>query len=174
MRKIDPHEFWAVTPSAREQGVSKDHYVIVDCVELTDEDRAWAETRPLDRQPTVPLKTLLREIAQGITADDVLSTAAARLNRLQGKLTGDEEEEIEQLAGIRLEDIAANLIKATDETTVKEVVEAELGEDRMTDRGTVPLVRCRERFVGVSRVGNGMRSAAGCRLACLGLSALLG
>ena len=47
-----PTTFWAVTPGAREEGAIKDHFVIVDCVGLTDEDRAWAETRPLDRKPT--------------------------------------------------------------------------------------------------------------------------
>ena len=45
VRKIEPNEFWAVTPGAREDGALKDHFVIVDCVGMTDEDRAWAETQ---------------------------------------------------------------------------------------------------------------------------------
>jgi type I restriction enzyme, R subunit len=130
VRKMDAHEFWAVTPGARDEGVFKDHFVIVDCVGLTDEDRAWAETRPLDRKPNVPLKTLLQDVAQGITSDELLSTVAARLNRLQGKLTGDEEAELAELAGVRLDEIAARLITATDETSLKEVAATELDEER--------------------------------------------
>ena len=114
VRKMDPNEFWAVTPGAREEGAVKDHFVIVDCVGLTDEDRAWAETRPLDRKPNVPLKTLLQDVAQGITVDELLSTVAVRLNRLQGKLTPDEEAELAELAGASLIEIAETLIKATD------------------------------------------------------------
>ena len=99
VRKIDPNEFWAVTPGAREEGVTKDHFVIVDCVGLTDEDRAWADTRPLDRKPTVPLKSLLQDIGQGITSDELLTTVAARLTRLRDKLTPEEEAEVAEIAG---------------------------------------------------------------------------
>jgi type I restriction enzyme R subunit len=129
VRKIDPHEFWAVTPGARDDGVVKDHFVIVDCVGLTDEDRAWAETRPLDRKPNIPLKDLLQDVAQGITSDDLLSTVAARLNRLQGKISGDEEHEVREVAGAGLDEIAERLIKATDQTSLKEVTAEELGEE---------------------------------------------
>ncbi len=42
--QMDNDDFWAVTPGAKEQGVTKDHFVVVDCVGLTDEDKAWVET----------------------------------------------------------------------------------------------------------------------------------
>ncbi len=79
VRTIDPTDLQAVTEGA----TSKDHFVIVDCVGLTDEDRAWAETRPLDRKPSVALKTLLQEVAMGIAKPDAARTVGARLTRLE-------------------------------------------------------------------------------------------
>lgn len=158
VRKIEANEFWAVTPGAREKGVVKDHFVIVDCVGLTDEDRAWAETRPLDRKPTVPLKNLLQDIAQGITSDDLLSTVAARLTRLRDKLTEDEEEEVAQLAGVSLHDIAERLVHSTDAPSVSDAAKASLDEDRdptdaevaatkeqLVDQAVAPLLKAEVR-----------------------------
>jgi len=113
VRKIEPNEFWAVTPGARGEGALKDHFVIVDCVGLTDEDRAWAETRPLDRKPSVPLESLLRDIGQGSTSDELLTTVAARLMRLRDKLTEEEQHELAEMAGFEVREIAARLIDAT-------------------------------------------------------------
>jgi type I restriction enzyme R subunit len=155
VRKIDPNDFWAVTPGAREQGAVKDHFVIVDCVGLTDEEKAWVESRPLDRKPNVPLKSLLQDIAQGITKDDLLTTIAARLNRLQGRLTNDEEDEIRQLAGVGIDEIAEALITATDPVSLKEKAQEELGDEtreptddeiaalkeRLVDEAVKPLLR---------------------------------
>ena len=156
VRKIDPNDFWAVTPGAKEQGVVKDHFVIVDCVGLTDEEKAWVESRPLDRKPNVPLKNLFQDIAQGITKDDLLSTVGARLNRLRDKLTADGEDEIRQLAGLGIDQISANLITATDEMALKELAKAELGKDearqptedeiaavkvRLVDEAVAPLMK---------------------------------
>jgi len=114
VRKIDPNEFWAVTPGAREEGAVKDHFVIVDCVGLTDEDRAWAETKPLDRKPTVPLKSLFQDLGEGARSDELLTTVAARLVRLQDRLTPEEEQEVAEMAGAELAEIAERLIKAAD------------------------------------------------------------
>lgn len=158
VRKMDPNEFWAVTPGAREEGVVKDHFVVVDCVGLTDEDRAWAETRPLDRKPNIPLKSLLQDVGQGITNDDLLSTLAARLNRLQGRLTGDEEHEVEEVARVGLGVMAERLIKATDQTSLTAVAREELGgereaseeeiaatKERLVDEAVAPLLKAEVR-----------------------------
>jgi type I restriction enzyme R subunit len=146
VRKMDPNEFWAVTPGAREEGAVKDHFVIVDCVGLTDEDRAWAETRPLDRKPNVPLKSLLQDVAQGITSDDLLSTVAARLNRLESKLTPDDEDAIAALAGVSLGEIVGRLITATDPTSLVELARQELGE-KERDPTEVEVAALKERLI---------------------------
>ncbi|MDQ3647200.1 MAG: DEAD/DEAH box helicase family protein [Actinomycetota bacterium] len=130
VRKIDDDDFWAVTPGAREQGAIKDHFVIVDCVGLTDEDKAWAETRPLDRKPKASLKELLNDIKQGASDDDLLATTAARLTRLSNRLTEEDEQEVAQTAGASLEDIARGLVEAVEEDRVAEAARQNIGEDR--------------------------------------------
>ena len=130
VRRINDNDFWAVTPGAKEQGVVKDHFVIVDCVGLTDEDRAWAETRPLDRQPKASFKELLDEIKQGASGDDLLATVAARLTRLSNRLTEKDEAEITEVAGVSPQEIAQALVTAIDEDRLSKVAREEIGEER--------------------------------------------
>lgn len=129
-RKVDKDEFWAVTPGAKDEGAIKDHFVIVDCVGISDEDRAWAESKPLDRDPSRPLKGLLQDIAQGVRKDDVLATIAARLTRLQQRLEPDDEEGFAAVAGQSLGSVAARLVAAIDEEQQAQRAKADLGEDR--------------------------------------------
>jgi type I restriction enzyme, R subunit len=143
VRKIDPNEFWAVTPGAREEGAVKDHFVIVDCVGLTDEDRAWAETKPLDRKPTVPLKSLLQDVSQGVTSDELLTSVAARLVRLRDKLTPEEEQEVVEVAGVELREIAERLIEAADPDAVAKAARAELPDGQDPSEGQVAEARQR-------------------------------
>ena len=64
-----------------EDARAKTHFVLVDAVGVCESDKT--ESRPLDRQPTVPLKTLLqRVIFPGGRDEDTLTTLAARLARL--------------------------------------------------------------------------------------------
>lgn len=145
VRKIEPNEFWAVTPGARENGAVKDHFVVVDCVGLTDEDRAWAESKPLDKKPNVPLKSLLQDIGQGIVNDDLLTTVAARLTRLRDKLTPEEEAEVAELAGADLSELAGKLIEATDQPSIVATAREELEEER--DPTDQELAETKERLL---------------------------
>jgi type I restriction enzyme, R subunit len=111
VRVIGDADFQAVTPDAR----AKDRFVIVDVVGVTESD--LVDTVPLDRQPTVPLETLLKRVS--FTAHnpdpDVCSAIAARLTRLDRKLGPPEREELAQLAGGRsLREIAGDLVAALD------------------------------------------------------------
>ena len=112
VRRINPDELQAVTPDAR----VKDHFVIVDAVGITDEDRAWADSRPLDRNPSVPLKTLLQRVAEGADHDELLTTLGSRLLRLDRRLNDDQREELAELLppDTTLVDLAASLIQATE------------------------------------------------------------
>jgi len=143
VRRIEPNEFWAVTPGAREQGAVKDHFVIVDCVGLTGEDLAWAETKPLDRKPTVPLKTLLRDIGQGVATDELLTTIAARLARLRDKLTPEEEQEVAGVAELDLREITKRLVEAADPEAA--------GKRELVDRAVEPLLdnKVREKLLSL-------------------------
>lgn len=129
VRKCDSTELKAVTGSAE----TKDHFVLVDCVGVTDEDRAWVEAKPLDRKPTVPLKSLLDDVAKGSTKPELLSTVAVRLSRLGGRLKDDQRVEVEAKLGKSFHDVAEALVEAASEEKIELAAKAELeakGEKR--------------------------------------------
>ena len=75
VRVIDPAELRGVTPDAR----AKTHFVIVDCVGVSD--LPLADTRPLERNRAVPVKALLEHAAMGGTDPAMLSSLAGRRAR---------------------------------------------------------------------------------------------
>ena len=77
VRVIDPNDLRAVSG---EDAVAKTHFVIVDCVGMTETE--LAETQPLDRKRTVNFKALLEHVAMGGTDPEMLSSLASRLARL--------------------------------------------------------------------------------------------
>jgi type I restriction enzyme R subunit len=133
VRRIDDNEFWAVTPGAREQGARKDHFVIVDCVGITDEGRAWSETKPLDRKPTVPLKKLFEDIALGAFTPDTVSTLGARLKRLDNKLSAEDRAEYREMTGVDLGGTAKALIEAGDIERAMELAASDVVEREPTE-----------------------------------------
>ena len=76
VRVIDVDALRSVTPDAE----AKTHFVIVDAVGVSEQDKT--ATKPLDRQPFVPLDKILGMVAAGVATPDVVSTLAARLARL--------------------------------------------------------------------------------------------
>jgi type I restriction enzyme R subunit len=94
-RIISPDALQAVTPDA--PGGVKTHFVIVDAVGVTESEKTLS--KPLDRQPSVPLDKLLNTVAAGAVSDDIVSTLASRLTRLEQKLDDDRKEEIGRESG---------------------------------------------------------------------------
>jgi type I restriction enzyme R subunit len=141
VRRMNDDDFWAVTPGAKEQGAVKDHFVIVDCVGLTDEDKAWVETRPLDREPKASLKDLLDRVKQGASDDDLLATVAARLVRLEGKLDAKQEAEVESAAGASIKELAEALVLAVDEDKIKALAKEGIDEDREPTKEEIAVVK---------------------------------
>jgi type I restriction enzyme, R subunit len=92
-RVIDPDKLQSVTPDARH----KTHFVIVDAVGVCAEDKSC--TKPLDRKPSVSLDKILNLVAAGAANDDVVSTLAARLARLNQQADEPEQTAIEQASG---------------------------------------------------------------------------
>jgi len=133
VRKIDPNEFWAVTPGAQSKGHTKDHFVIIDAVGVFDEDRAFVDSKPLDRKPSVPLRGLLQDIAMGVTDDATLSSLAARLIRLHGKLDASDKASFAEQAGASLQEIASKLRDASRYTHQVEAAEVETGKDEPSE-----------------------------------------
>jgi type I restriction enzyme, R subunit len=109
VRVIGDADFQAVTPDAR----SKERFVIVDAVGVTETE--LQETPPLDRQPTVPLERLFRQVSFGVRDPDAISTIASRLSRLDRRLTETQRTQLMVLAGgTTLKEIAGGIVAALD------------------------------------------------------------
>ena len=107
VRIIDTTALRAVTPDA----TSKTHFVVVDCVGLCEGE--LTDSRPLERQPTVPFHKLLQAVAFGSTDPDILSTLAGRLARLDRQLGTPERQALARTAGsMSLQAITAGLVEA--------------------------------------------------------------
>jgi type I restriction enzyme R subunit len=143
VRVIDEADFRSVTPDAR----AKDRFVIVDAVGVTEID--LSDTQPLDRQPTVPLERLLKQLAFGGRDLDLVSTVAGRIARLDRQLTKDDRGELEELAGMPLRDLTRALVEAVEAATERPEEAKEV-----LDAAVEPLAanpKLRERLVDVRR-----------------------
>lgn len=131
-RTIDPSEFQAVTPDAE----TKERFVIVDAVGVTDSPRV--DARPLNRvsERKVPLQRLMDKTAGLAMTEDEIATLAGRLARLDRQITDEERAEIEELAKQPLKEIISGLVKAVDVDEQEVVVKAN-GGDREAIRRTM-------------------------------------
>nr|VFJ60096.1 MAG: type I restriction enzyme, R subunit [Candidatus Kentron sp. DK] len=92
---------------------TKTHFVIVDAVGATKSKKT--DSRPLERKPGVPLKNLLEAVAMGARDEDLFTSLANRLVRLDKKFTDDEKGQLEKLTGGQgLLDLARGLLDAYD------------------------------------------------------------
>jgi len=85
-RIINLDDLKKVTPSAK---YTKDHYVIVDAVGVTKSLKT--DSRPLEKKPGVPLKDLLAAITVGARDEDLFTSLANRLARMEKQLTDKEK-----------------------------------------------------------------------------------
>ncbi len=93
VRVVDLDALRSVTPDAE----AKTHFVIVDAIGVSEQDKT--ATKPLDRQPSVPLDKVLGLVAAGAANPDLVSTLAARLARLDRQLTDEQRQQVTQQAG---------------------------------------------------------------------------
>jgi len=123
-RTISLDDLRKVTPSAKQ---TKDHFVIVDAIGATKSIKT--DSRPLEKKPGIPLKDLLGAVAVGVRDEDLFTSLANRLTRLEKQVTEKEKELFAQKTngktigevtkGLlfaydpdRLEDIRTNIIAA--------------------------------------------------------------
>ncbi len=91
--------------------VVKDHFVIVDAVGVCERDKT--DSRPMDQRKAVPLDKLLQAVALGNVEDEVLSSVAARLARLDRDLDdADKAKVIKASGGHSLRDLARGIVEA--------------------------------------------------------------
>jgi type I restriction enzyme R subunit len=109
VRVINDTDLQSVTPDAK----SKTHFIIIDAVGVCEHDKT--DSRPLDRKRNVPFEKLLQAIALGNTEPDVISTLAARLARLDKRITPDDKKEVHKISGGKsLKQIMTNLVQSLD------------------------------------------------------------
>ena len=108
-RTIRPDDLRLASPSAR----AKDRFVIVDAVGVTESSKVASE--PLDRERSVSLKDLLERAAFGHADEDLCTTLAARLARLERTLPPDALVRLtEANGGAPLSTIARALVDSAD------------------------------------------------------------
>jgi type I restriction enzyme R subunit len=108
VRVIKSDDLKGVTPDA----ASKTRFVIVDAVGVCENDKTMS--KPLDRQPSVPLEKLLQMTAQGIVHADLVSTLAARLARLGREMDDSQRADIRKTCGKSLETLTTDLLASID------------------------------------------------------------
>jgi type I restriction enzyme R subunit len=97
-----------VTPTAKH---TKDHFVIVDAVGVTKSIKS--DSRPLEKKPGVPLKDLLGAIAVGNRDEELFSSLANRLTRLEKQVTEHEKQQFSEKAeGKTLKQVVNELLQA--------------------------------------------------------------
>ena len=108
VRVCNPTDLAAVNPGAH---VVKDHFVIVDAVGVCERDKT--DSRPMDQKKSVPLDRLLQAVALGNVEDEVLSSVAARLARLDKDLgEADHAKILEASGGHTLQSLARGIVEA--------------------------------------------------------------
>lgn len=121
-RVVDPDVLQSVTPDARH----KTHFVIVDAVGVCEDEKM--ATKPLDRKPSVPLDKILNLVAAGAANDDVVSTLASRLSRLDQELDPIQTAAIEKASGGKsLAELSAGLLQSIDPDTNVQLAAAKFG-----------------------------------------------
>jgi len=107
VRVINPDDLRAVTPDA----TAKDHFVIVDAVGVCEQDKT--DARPMEKKPSVSFERLLQAVAFGNTEDDVITSIAGRLARMEHRISAEDDAKIRVASGgLGLKDLAHQLVAA--------------------------------------------------------------
>ncbi|MBL7793677.1 MAG: DEAD/DEAH box helicase family protein [Saprospiraceae bacterium] len=116
-RVINFDDLKKVSPCAK---VTKDHFVIVDAIGVTRSLKT--DSRPLEKKPGVPLKDLLGAIAVGARDEDLFTSLANRLTRLDKQITDKEKKQFEEKSGgISLTQVVKDLLNAYNPDTIEQI-----------------------------------------------------
>lgn len=116
-RTIDLDALKKVTPTAK---FTKDHFVIVDAIGVTKSLKT--DSRPLEKKPGVPLKDLLGAIAVGARDEDLFTSLAGRLARLEKQITEKEKTTFQEKAnGKTISEVVKELLNAYNPDTLEEI-----------------------------------------------------
>jgi len=99
---------------------TKDHFVIVDAIGVTKSLKT--DSRPLEKKPGVPLKELLQAIAVGARDEELFTSLASRLTRLDKQITEKEKKQFADKAnGKTVSQVVKDLLYAFDPDVLEEI-----------------------------------------------------
>lgn len=105
------------TPSAK---YTKDHFVIIDAIGVESSQKT--DSRPLEKNPGMSLKDLLMNVAMGNTQEEILSSLANRLIRLEKQINDKERNNFaRQSGGVTIGHIVKQLLNAYDPDTIESI-----------------------------------------------------
>jgi type I restriction enzyme R subunit len=108
VRVMADADFQAISPD----GGSKTQFVLIDCVGVMEELKA---DPPLDGDPSVPFAKLLELVRFGNREEEVLSSLAARLDRMDRRLTPEQQAQLAAVPGAPpLRDLVAHVLDRLD------------------------------------------------------------
>jgi type I restriction enzyme R subunit len=132
-RVITLDDLQKVSPSAK---INKDHFVIVDAIGVTKTLKT--DSRPLEKKPGVSLKDLLGAISVGARSEDLFTSLANRLTRLDKQITEKEKAVFkEKSGGLSVSQVVKDLLNVYNPDTLEEIkqkIETEM-------RDTAPIER---------------------------------
>ncbi|RYZ38188.1 MAG: restriction endonuclease subunit R, partial [Sphingobacteriales bacterium] len=103
------------TPAAK---FTKDHFVIIDAIGVEKSQKT--DSRPLEKKPGLSLKEVLEGVAMGNRDEEMLSTLANRLIRLDKQITDKERAAFAEKAGGKtVNSVVKDLLNAYDADTVE-------------------------------------------------------
>jgi type I restriction enzyme R subunit len=116
-RIIDLDSLRKVSPTAQ---FTKDHFVIVDAIGVTKSLKT--DSRPLEKKPGVPLKDLLQAVAVGAREEELFTTLASRLTRLDKQITEKEKKQFSEKAnGKSVSQVVKELLNAFNPDVLEEI-----------------------------------------------------
>ena len=119
------------TPTAK---YSKDHFVIIDAIGVEQSQKT--DSRPLEKAPGVSLKDVLTSIAMGNTSEELLTTLANRLIRLEQQLKDKDKSTFSEKAnGLTIKEIVKKLLLAHDPDATEQITTTV----KSTMRGFAPI-----------------------------------
>jgi len=103
------------TPAAK---YTKDHFVIIDAIGVEKSQKT--DSRPLEKKPGLSLKEVLEGIAMGNKEEEMLSTLANRLIRLDKQINEKEKATFaEKAGGKNINQVVKELLNAYDPDTME-------------------------------------------------------
>jgi type I restriction enzyme R subunit len=121
---------------------TKTHFVIIDAIGATKSKKT--DSRPLERKPSTPLKDLLGAVVMGVQDEDLFTSLANRLTRLEKQLTDNEKIKFEELSGGKdINTVVKDLLKAYDPDIIDLNTKALVSEIPEQDRTHAKEEKCK-------------------------------